>query len=464
MTLRFSGYWLIILIISVLGAAGLLVLGIYSQAPQMSGKYAVIIYDNAFDEAEILSRLEEKKINDLISESNQLIFLNDFDSIEMIPLKEYDKRVLPIDPRNDGYADKLKSMFAHGEKRYIYLPVFRGIENRIASAMTGIPYFLEYSGKVYYNTPPSALLLIIFSIVTGIFLIIPKLRKIASPAARQLLPCLPFFAVICVTAGSGFALVSLLSGIAYLTAMVRKNISNKQRFSKTFKIYIFLLASLIIFYWLISLISGLSVLFTLLTFIIFSVIILLSISRKFYKKYYNLNNHEHKQFVPIMILKQNPFNYNFSIVMLPLALAALVFSFSAVFYPESKTLDWNKTFLDITVTKTDFINHYLFQSTFSERPLYASREQSYNYGSLTNFVFDSEGLFIKEETKEFQTPDIIPLFPLEDLLNHIKMQDGFQADNGGNNELIKNILAAFLPWLIIIPVFFRRLAQRPTNS
>ena len=141
--------------------------------------------------------------------------------------------------------------------------------------------------------------------------------------------------------------------------------------------------------------------------------------------------------------------------MLPLALAASVFSFIAIFYSDIKNIDWNKTPY-VTVTKTDFINHYLFQSTFSQRPLYASREHSDNYGLITNYEFDSEGLFIRADARELLTLDNIPPFPLEDLLNDIEKPNSFQTDIGWKNDLIKNILTALIPWLIIIPALFCR--------
>jgi len=455
--LRFSGYSLIIIFLSILGTLGLIGLGFLNPAEQASGKYAILIYDNTFDENEIQERLESKFIKGIISESNQWVFLNNFDNIEQIPLKEYDRRILPFDPRNDGYAQKFQSMFIQENKRLIYIPVFTGIERSISSAMDEIPYSLEFLRKAYVKAPYPVLILLVFTLAVSVFFIFRKLRKIAAPAARQLLPCLPLFAVICSVGSEGFALATLLSALAVLLGLSREIISQKKLFYRTFKIYFFLLASLTISYGLISFFSGLSLFFTLPAFIISIAIIMLSSSKKNTVKTRPYNTHGHKRFIPVTIIKQTPFNYNFSIVMLPLALAAIAFSFSAFFNFGSKNIAWEMPSFDLSVTETDFINHYFFQSTFSQRPLYATRgQEDYNFGLITDYKFDSDGLYLEAITREKILTDFTPAFPLEDLLEDLSSQDGSLNKADTNSGIITDLLIAFVPWLFIILGFFNK--------
>jgi hypothetical protein len=57
-----------------------------------------------------------------ISESTQWVFLDDFGVLQRIPLDEYRDRVEIFDPRDDGYAEKLRSFFLRDGKRLFFIP------------------------------------------------------------------------------------------------------------------------------------------------------------------------------------------------------------------------------------------------------------------------------------------------------------------------------------------------------
>ncbi|MDR2159024.1 MAG: hypothetical protein LBP23_03030 [Treponema sp.] len=151
-----------LLFIVVFLAAGLGIL-LYALAlalmPPGTGKrYAALSFDESVPDrriGELLSAVTE----DHISESTQYVFLDDFGVLKEIPLDQYGKLVEPFDPRNDGYAEKLRSFFVRDGRRFFFIPlggpVFSGgrtagrsavFERRVASLFNGIPFSVEYSG------------------------------------------------------------------------------------------------------------------------------------------------------------------------------------------------------------------------------------------------------------------------------------------------------------------------------
>lgn len=81
--------------------------------------YAAIAADAAYPDRLIRDRLPAGAL----SESTQWVFLDDFGRLERIPLDEYDDRLEDFDPRNDGYAEKLRSFFVRGGKRLFFIPL-----------------------------------------------------------------------------------------------------------------------------------------------------------------------------------------------------------------------------------------------------------------------------------------------------------------------------------------------------
>jgi hypothetical protein len=84
--------------------------------------YTTLIFDEGKDEREIAALLTEHNIKSFAGESTARVFLNDFDGVQEMTLPEWRERLEPFDPRNDGYADKARSIFIGGGKRRIFIP------------------------------------------------------------------------------------------------------------------------------------------------------------------------------------------------------------------------------------------------------------------------------------------------------------------------------------------------------
>ncbi|MDR2020013.1 MAG: hypothetical protein LBQ14_04530 [Treponema sp.] len=135
-----------------LGLAAAIILLIRSSVPA-AGAYGVLGVDASCSDRETGALLQDLSVGGYISESTQLVYLDDFDSLRPIPLDEYRDRVEDFDPRNDGYAEKLRSFFVREGKRYFYIPLqgrlnSRNLEGKLAPAMGDMPgYSLEILGS-----------------------------------------------------------------------------------------------------------------------------------------------------------------------------------------------------------------------------------------------------------------------------------------------------------------------------
>jgi hypothetical protein len=163
--------------VSVFISAGLGVLAVLMPTAGTRGLYATLVCGKAVPDREIRERLEAQRFTGLVSESGQWVLLDCFGSTEQIPLDQYQARILPFDPRNDGYAEKLRSLFVKDDKRFIYIPLGslnpaqgEKIEERLASALGDIPYSFEYARRIAAADRPVLLFFILFFLAIVAFL------------------------------------------------------------------------------------------------------------------------------------------------------------------------------------------------------------------------------------------------------------------------------------------------------
>ena len=84
------------------------------------GRWAVVYTGAGLKERKIAGMLKEKGL-DCVSESTVWVLLDDFSELKQIPLDQYDDFVEPFDPRNDGYAEKLRSFFVQAGIRRFFV-------------------------------------------------------------------------------------------------------------------------------------------------------------------------------------------------------------------------------------------------------------------------------------------------------------------------------------------------------
>ncbi|MDR0998180.1 MAG: hypothetical protein LBL70_03855 [Treponema sp.] len=107
---------------------------------------------------------------EVLSESSQWVLLNDFDKIVRVPLDQYGDRLETFDPRNDGFAGRLRSFFVRNGKRYFFIPLgdssplfggifrraaYRPMENKIRELVGDLPHVLSFPGEASLRSSPA---------------------------------------------------------------------------------------------------------------------------------------------------------------------------------------------------------------------------------------------------------------------------------------------------------------------
>jgi hypothetical protein len=169
--------------------------------------YAVLTVDASWPDLSIRELLAGEGIFNTIGESSQWVFLDDFGELEKVPLDSYSERVEPFDPRNDGYAERLRSFFVNQGSRRIFIPL-KGtvsLEGRVRAALGDIPFSLSVL------TPPEGTR----SVVLPGILFIPAAAFTLFLSGEALLTAffLPLWAVLAGQGVPGFAVLAILAGL-----------------------------------------------------------------------------------------------------------------------------------------------------------------------------------------------------------------------------------------------------------
>jgi hypothetical protein len=449
-------------ILSVLFAVGLWVYGAigFQTTGLRQGGYATLVCGDVYSDREIRDRLDSQGLKGLVSESDQWALLDCFGYIEKVPLVEYEERLLPFDPRNDGYAEKLRSLFVRDGKRFVYIPVgannTENLDAAISQALSGISYSFDYAGS-----PPGRdilLPLVAFSLTACAFFVIPVLRRRLNAG---LFPCLLALSPLALGLAPGFALAALLAGFAALLteSLGRKPPFGRQMDPPRVSAAQWLLAlALIACYVFFSFFCGLPVLFAFFVLASFCCVFFISLKegggKLSIKLGVNTKSLQRRRFTPVEIISRNTVSYSFFPVMLPFAVMAIALTFAGFAMPQPPSLPvMNVSPLLAAptgaVTEADFQEHYLFQSAFSFRAL----GKTYEAGELpviAGYELSSNGLLDPAAPvidEELQIPD----FPLGDLLRGISADASPRAVDEVKRDNSYDWLFAPLPMIFILP-------------
>jgi len=472
-------------LLSALLALGIWIYGVLSLRTDVrtpGGGYAALVCGDSYSDHEIRGRLDGGGLSGLVSESDQWVLLDCFGGVEKIPLVEYPQRLLPFDPRNDGYAEKLRSLFVRDGKRFVYIPLGinspERMETEIAQALNGISYSLEYA-----KPPPKRdflLPLIAFSLTACAFFVIPALRRRLNAG---LLSCLLALSPLALGLAPGFSLVSLLAGFAALLAEPgRKAPFSTGRQSGydlpgPFTAKWLLAAALIACYGFFSFFSGLPVLFTFFVLAAFCCLLLAAIRSgggainggviyggKITVKKMPARS---RRFMPVEIIsRRGAENYSFFPVMLPSAVMALALAFAGFARPQPPSLPVMNISTPQSmappagvVTEADFQEHYLFQTSFSSRALGKNNEDAGLPPVIAGYGLSSNGL-LEPVAQAVDVELQIPVFPLGDLLRGLNSSPPPVVDEGNRDNSPHDLLFALLPLPFILPAFIYSIRKK----
>ena len=441
-------------------SAGLWMLGA-ALVPAEQGSYGALVCGEDVPDREIRERLEARGFTGIVSESGQWVLLDNLGSVERVPLDEYAARVLPFDPRNDGYAEKLRSLFVRDEKRFIYIPLglaAPGMEKRLAAALGDIP-FSFYAAAGW----PAPLFFVLFCLAALSFFFIRPVRLTLRPYAASLLPLLPALAPLALAGAAGFAMASLLAGCAAILAGPylewRQTLSRRfpARGGQTPPALCRLLPPMfLIFYGAIAFFSGLHPLFILPVSVFCCAIMVLQLRGAvnggdagglLFKR---RNTH---RFSPVPILSRRSYPFTFSWAMLPFAASSLILACAGLLVSTPGPAAAPMLPPADTVTEADYYSHYQFQSTFSFRSLHAPEHDMGMYELAPDGLMGKTGGAFSDlngwhnGAVETEAADVPP-FPLGDLIQYLHAP-------GRGRGAVHTLLAALLPLLFVFPILFR---------
>jgi hypothetical protein len=463
---------------SVIVSVGLWSLG--TSLVPVEGAYVALLCSDAIPDREIVGRLESNGFSGLVSESGQRVLLDCFEKVEQIPLDEYSGRLLPFDPRNDRYAEKLRSLFIQDEKRIIYIPgnyAKPAYEKRIDSVLSDIPHSLVYGRR----GDSAYFFLILYGLAVITLFVFRPPRLALRPDLVCLLSCLPVLAPLALSGAAGFAQASLLAGCAALLAgpcsqrlAFRRRSRSFQRLfqaalrppvmqqQQSLPMPYMLPLVMLICYGVIAFLSGFPVIFPALAFALFCGVFAFSLWAASFGElsaaaarstgfaglpgglFPRLQNPGRRRFSPIPIMRRRSLNYAFAWAMLPFAVIALVLVF--LFVPPSAPADRSWLPPADTVTEEDYYSHIFFQSTFSLRPLHEAgyfQADRQLYSDI--FIIDPDGLPGQIGGIEPFLLEDIPPFPLGDLIRYLDAADTVRLD-----FTMPGLLSALLPLLFIV--------------
>jgi hypothetical protein len=427
--------------------------------------YAVLSVDDSEDDRFIREILERSGIENVISESSQSVHIHDFTSMRIVQLDIFHTEIAYFDPRDTGYAAKLKDFFVHDGSRFFFIPLDGNAGNRTANlkrtldtVLYGIPFSLAFRG----HERPFFLYFALIALGSAFTLCFSQSR-------RQFSFQLPVLLAMGWGAFSAAILAALLCGIWELLREPLKELSAARRYQrssvdyagagfmglverlKPFRANLFRVV-LFLFLILVFSVTGdlppvptvaICVSFFFLNFMSFQV------EKERMKK--NL----HIPFTPVLLFPVRSRTFSLFPFLLPFAAVSLLVITLPRIVPGISPPDENTVLIDprYLVSAEDFYRHMAFQHSFPYRSL-NHRIETVTDGELRPFYQDAylryylgdDGLI----AGSFNSAGSLvegPPFPLEKLMGFLINYDNQTATGAAGNSI--NIVE----WILVLIIF-----------
>ena len=452
------------------------------DASDYDASCAVLIVDESEDDSAIQSKLTSGGLHNFISESSQLVAIDDFGVLKFIPLDSFYSKIESFDPRDDGYAARLRSFFVHDGKRFFFRltenPLDRttDIEKQLDAILKGIPFtfvILARSAPVYFYF---------------LFLAIGCVFALFFSSNRRLFV---FQIPVLLAAGqAGFFSIILAAGLTGIWELLREPLLElfaSRRYSRRLQDYAgsglrgiierlnpfrinLLLATLFFAFLLVfSLIGFLNPFLFLAVCASFSFIYLLSI--KIDEERMRKRSHIH--FMPVLLLPHKVKTFSFFPLLLPFGLLAIASFFLPTGFdgPSRGPSPIDSGFL---VSSGDYNRHIAFQESFSYMPL--NQEQStlgqdaLIQNDYLQYYLGEDGLIKGNVAYAVSGDREPPSFPLEKLMdflvkyNELTTGDsaGFEKPSGmsASTTLKEWISVAFIFVFCLLDIFRPRIVPK----
>jgi len=396
-----------------------------SGSSELAESCIILIVDETEDDSVIQNKLSSDGLGGFISESTQLVQIDDFGALKFISLDSFQEKIESFDPRDDGYAAKLRSFFVHEGKRFFFLiaensagslPRISNLKKKFDTVLEGIPYTFSVLGQkepvfLYY------LLLAVCCVFTMFF-----------SSNRRLF--IFQFPVLIATGYAGFfsiILAAILTGIWELMREPLLELFASRRYSRKLPNYaglgfkgtikrlkpfrLNLLLALLFFTFLPALsFAG-----------FINPLLLLAVCASFAFMYFlsfryeeeRMRKRSHIQFRPVLLLPYRAKTYSFFPLLLPFALLAI----PALFLPRglSGSSPVDAFFL---INSEDYERHIAFQKSFSYRPLNQG-QNALMQNDYLRYYLGEDGLIAGNAAYAFSDDSEATPFPLEKLMGFL---------------------------------------------
>ena len=462
---------LLLIFVSLFLAAGLFYIGSKTGYEASKGGYAVLTVDASVEDRAIYELLE--KDADIfggppVSESTQWVMLDNFGSIEMIPLDKYSSRLFSFDPRNDGYAGKLRDVFIHDDKRFIYIPLNKGnwnanlLDKQLQNILGEIPFSIESYGI----GRPLHLFFIVYFASSLCMLIICYANKNTFRGTAKIIPLIPVIASLSFFGAPGIASAAVIFGFFLLFGeplnelakiSTVKNNKNSQKikliYKNTIKPYRLYFSFIPVF----AAALGILIIFTPLKLLFLLLVFASSLALFFFTcKTMPVFLESRRRFNPVLIIKRSFPEFSFLFCLLPFSAAVLIAVFSTPYVSGAYISDRK---FDTIIYEQDYYAHLFYQTTFSTRQLGTS------FASYSDYFYAEDGLPTQNNSQDIY-PDIeigdFPPFPLKNLMAFfIDVNNGERVNNTGSTPGIVENLSLLVLLIFILPLF---LVKRNNNN
>jgi hypothetical protein len=461
------------LILTVLACMAPLALLMTESKPQArraaGGGYIMLVAGEHIPDRLVAEKLKETGLKDVLSESSQWFFLNSFSELRSVPLDELSDSLIETDPRNDGYAQRLRSLFVRDGKRYFYIPQssFHSsdhavIEQRVRDALGDTPYSDIAYGEYSFNDLPGAF---IFASAALLCFVVSAFVSRRAGSRRSvpalLLPVaalMPSCALLAGAGASGFALAAVMMALVTALDPQLKSFFMARRLASGFSACkpprigrLFLGEKRL---WLLLLVMIFTVCLTGQAAAprVLSAVLFFCLSAAAAAREESAPKDGHIRFFPVAIRQDAGERHRPALMALPFTLASIAaLALSLAAGPQTGIAVPPGRKLDVPVVDADdYAAHIEFQRNFSLRRLGADGGQN----GYTDFVIGADGLFHPAGDASPSPAPIAdgnpPPFPLERLA-------GFLEGDGESVQLpvvfdIRALIAVVIGAALYLPV------------
>jgi len=421
----------------------------------------ILIVNETEDDSAIQNKLSSGGLGGFISESTQLVPIDDFGVLKYISLDSFQEKIESFDPRDDGYAERLLSFFVHGGKRFFFritenstgsLSRLSNLKKKLDTVLEGIPFTFSVLGQkepafLYYLLLAACCVFIMFF-----------------SSSRRLFVFQ--FPVLIATGYAGFfsmILAAILTGLWELLREPLLELFASRRYSRRLTDYAGLglkgiikrlkpfrlnLLLALLFFAFLPAFSFMGFLNPLLLFAVcasFGFFYFLSF--KYEEK--RMRKRSHIQFMPVLLLPYRAKTFSFFPLLLPFAL----FVIPALFLPRglSGSSPVDALFL---ISSEDYERHIAFQKSFSYRSLNQG-QNALMQNDYLRYYLGEDGLIAGNNTYAFSDDSEASPFPLEKLMGFlVKYNKPVTGESAGfDKQLISPNETTFKEWISVAFIF-----------